>query len=306
MSPRKGILEKPPRVLKTCSNGKLIKGRKKLDSFVASFNYSGLAVWEGIRAYQQKDGSTKLFKLKEHIKRLFNSARIIGIKLPFEAYELERACQSLVMSVGGGDLYLRPIAYVDSDCEEKFDIKTVSIDIHCFEVLYTDDRSKKAIISSHSRSYPEYIMQAKTPANYNKIFEMKAEAERAGVEEVLITDRHGYVVEGSTSNILVIKGNIIATPPSDGSILPGITLNELTKILHNPTIFVKHKRTPNVVVKNITRADIYTADSILLTGTLCEIINICEIDGRPLLDKNENFYYKILRDEFTKLTRGIK
>lgn len=295
------------RVMKMWSNGSIHKSNKKIDSMNAALHYAGPAAWEGIRSYLQQNGSTKIFKLEEHIRRLFDSAKIINIKIPFSYNDVIQACSSLVETNGGGDLYIRPIVYARNDASEMYkNGAEVNLDIYTFPMPILSKRDVKVIISNFSRSYPTYQMQAKVAVNYSTVYELKQEAQRAGVDDVLVTDQHGFVVEASLANIFLVKGDVILTPPNNGSILPGVTRATLIQdiLLNAPLMYSKYKKSPIVVEKNITKADIYTADCIMLVGTYYEILNVLEVDGRVIGNGVENSYYKILWEEYHNLIRG--
>lgn len=303
------LLKGKERVMKVWSNGQILKNGKKIDSSNVVLHYAGPAVWEGIRSYLQEDGTTKIFKLEEHIQRLFNSAKILNIEIPFSYGDILQACRSIVETNGGGDLYIRPIVYLENSALDFFkDAPKANLDILTTPMEINVEKDIKTIISSRVRSYPQYQMQVKMPANYNLALELKSEAKRAGVDDVLVTDNQGYIVEAIWANILIVKGDIIFTPPNNGSILPGITRATLAEnILLNPALmFSKYKKTPIVIEKNITRADIYTADCVMLIGTFYEIVNVVEIDGRIIGNNMKNTYYKILWEEYHNLIRGRK
>jgi len=292
------------KIIKSWSNGKLVRGRRRLDSLNVGLNYAQ-AVWEGMRSFKQIDGTTKIFQLEDHIYRLFKSAKVQGIRIPYDVKDIINGCNILVNACGGGDLYIRPIAYIDSDCSEIRQDFKVSVDIHAFEMTsITVD--VKAIISSHSRSYPEYDMQSKCSANYNKIFKMFEEAERANADVVLVTDKNGYIVEAIAANIFIQKGDVIITPPDNGSILPGITRRTVVEILQDPLLFAKHQKTCMVAVKELTKADLYTADGIFLTNTRDGIVNVSEVDGKKIGLGKDNFYYKYIKNTYSNLIRGKK
>lgn len=294
--------------LKIWSNGKITTENNTVSTFNFTLHYATPCVWEGIRSYLQADGTTKIWALKEHIDRLFDSAKIIGFEIPHTKDELIKACSDLVDANGGGDLYLRPIAYAKDDAETilaKTDRK-ISIDIYCCSVpeLHAKKEEIKVIISAHRRGYPDYQMQAKTPANYIFLERCKDEVKRADVDDVLLTDNQGYIVEAQVANLFVVRGDVIMTPPNAGSILPGITRECVAKFLMRPELFLQIGRLPILVEKNITRSDIYTADCIILVGTYAEIVNVLEVDGRKIGNSNSHFYYKIIKEAYSQLVRG--
>jgi branched-chain amino acid aminotransferase len=289
------------------SDGVIAKGRKAIDSLNYSLHYASPTVWEGIRSYRCSDGSTKIFKLKEHMQRLLDSAKIMGIQLPYNLNQLIDAATATVEANGGGDLYLRPIAYYHGDAERaKPRNFPIGVDIYVFPIvpLHSEKKGITCIISSHIRGYPQYQMQAKTAANYSLLQLVKSELEACKVDDAFFRDNNGHIVEATVANLLVVKGDIIMTPPNDGSILPGITRATLAEIISDPTImFVKHKRKPMIVEKKITRADLYTADCVMLCGTYAEVVNVLNIDGRQIGSEDTHRYFEIIKAEYQALTR---
>ena len=296
--------------MKTWSNGIIIEGKKQIDSLNFSLHYAGPCVWEGIRSYKQENGRTFIFMLEAHIERLFDSAKIMGFKIPHSKKQIIQGCADIVDRNGGGDLYLRPIAYVDQDANPvRTDATNLSVDIYCFPIneLHGGKDGIKLAISSYSRGYPQFQMQAKTSSNYNFLHMIKHEMEKAGVDDLLLTDNQGYITEATIANIFIVKGDVIMTPPNNGSILPGITRGCLGKIIQDSGImYGTYKKTPVLIEKNITRADLYTANCVMLCGTYAEVVRVDEIDGRKIGTPETQGYYEILRRQYTKLVRGEK
>ena len=165
-------------------------------------HYGAPAVWEGIRSYRKADGTSHIWLLKQHIIRLFNSAKILNIEIPYTVEQLVEACNEVVEAAGGGDLYLRPIAYATQDAESvRAQTTRIAVDIYCFPINPPNKETGiKARISSTPRGYPNYHMQAKTTANYAVLHNCKNEFQ--GVDEVLFCDNEGYVVEASVAEVL--------------------------------------------------------------------------------------------------------
>jgi branched-chain amino acid aminotransferase len=296
------------REMKTWASGKIISGHNVVSTFNFTLHYATPCVWEGIRSYKQADGTTKIWALKEHIDRFIDSAKIIGFEIPNTKEELIKACSDLVDINGGGDLYLRPIAYAKGDAEailSKADRK-IAVDIYCCPIPEPHGKKEgiKVIISAHRRGYPDYQMQAKTSANYVFLERCKAEIERTGADDALLTDNQGYIVEAQVANLFVFRGDVVFTPPNTGSILPGITRECVARTLMRPELFLQTGRLPMLVEKNITRSDVYTADCIILVGTYAEIVNVLEVDGRKIGNADSHFYYKMIKGAYSQLVRG--
>lgn len=285
--------------MKIIKNGKLEETEKVETSFNYSLEYASPCVWEGIRTYKQKDGSTLIFKSSEHIKRLFESAKIMNFKLPHSPEEVEAMLALLVKELGGGDLYIRPIAYsiLDASSAKKREHQ-IQLDIYAFPLKTLHDRDKKikVMISSFKRGYPQYQMQAKTPTNYHFVNTLRHEMELAGMDDMLLTDNDGYVTEATVANLFIIKDEIVFTPPNDGSILNGVTRKTIIQILISKGILVIEKR--------LTRADIYTADQVFICGTYAEVVEIGEVDNRIIENQGSKDILKLIKYEFDRITKG--
>lgn len=270
------VKSKPINQMRVWSNGTISSKKTPIDSLNFVMHYGSPAVWEGIRSYLQEDGSTKVWLLEQHVKRLFNSAKILNMQIPYSEAELVEACKELVESAGGGDLYLRPIAYTTQDAESvRAQTSSINVDIYAFPLKSRDrDVGIKARIASVARGYPQYQMQAKTTANYAVLHNCKNEFE--GVDELLFCDNEGYVVEASVANLFIVKNNIVFTPPQTGSILSGLTRQYIAEKFKQLGVEVFERR--------LTRADIYTADEFFMTGTYVEVVPIVEVNGRVIGD----------------------
>lgn len=291
---------------KTWANGKLINGSPKVSTLNVSLNYAFPVVWEGIRAYRQLDGSCKIFKLKEHLQRLHDSAKILGFEIPFDVPRLMQACKDLVKVTEGDELYLRPIAYRDADSEGRKSKSEIKVDIYAVPAPESKDKLT-SIISSYKRGYPYFQMQAKTSMNYAQLGLIEQECDRSGVDEAFITNSSGHIVEASVANVFVVKNGAILTPPDNGDILPGITRKVIIRdILTNPKIMYS-KYSTSVVVKEstLTRSDLYLADEIFLTGTYYEVTPVVEVDGRKIGNGEIGLVTRIVQNEYKELTQNV-
>lgn len=295
--------------MKTWSDRRIIEGKAPLNSFSFPLHYGSPVVWEGLRAYVQEDGVCRIFRLREHLRRLRDSAKILGCTLPYTDDEMLHACDQVVQLNGNQDSYLRPIAYLDVDAEGIHAKKTkdLKLDIYCVPApkLHRDaERGIKMVISSVVRGYPQYQMQAKTPSNYAALTYVQPLLDQTGAQDAFLVDNQGYVVEATVANFFVVKGSTVMTPPNAGSILPGITRQSVAEILNSPAMFAKHKTFVQVAEKNITKADLYTADCVFLCGTYAEVMKVNEVDGRTI-DEDDRIF-KIVQAEYSNLVRGRK
>ena len=290
----------------TWADGDLIKGRKQIDSLNYSLHYSSPSAWEGIRSYKQQDGSTVIWKLDEHVQRLFDTAKILNFEIPYTKPELIRACKEVVKANGSGDLYLRPVVYSSDSAKSATPSEgSVCVDIYAFPLEKLHKKPVKLMISNYKRGYPQFNMQAKTAANYQILQSIKNEL-KGDIDDILLTDNSDHITEASVANIYVFKGNVAYTPPNDGSILPGITRGCVADLLQNQQLMIlKYKKPTLLFEKKITKADLYTADCVILCGTFTEVTQVSHIDGRRIGDDTTQFYYNMLRDEYQSLIRGV-
>jgi len=292
------LRQKSASQMRVWSNGTISSKKTAIDSLNFVLHYGAPAVWEGIRAYRQEDGSTKIWLLASHIQRLFNSAKILNIKIPYTEAELIKACNELVESCGGGDLYLRPIAYTTQDAESvRAQTSAINMDIYAFPLnAPNNDVGITARISATPRGYPQYQMQAKTTSNYAVLHNCKHEFE--GVDEVLFCDNDGYIVEASIANIFMVKNKTVFTPPQTGSILSGLTRMYVASKLSEAGY--------QVIERRLTKADIYTADELFMTGTYVEVVPIIKVDGREIGDGQPGSVTRAALYNLRLDTRGVK
>lgn len=291
--------------MKVWSKGIIKDEPVPINSLNYGLHYSSPCIWEGIRAYKQADGTTRIFKLNQHIDRLFDSAKIIGIEIPSTKEELRQACLDVVAACGGGELYLRPVVYSDLLAESaKPQKQSMAVDVYCFPIapLHSEKKGIKVAISTFKRGYPQFQMQAKTAGNYAILQNAKHELINANMDDVLLTDNDGYITEATVANIWVFKKGFAMTPPNDGSILPGITRQTVAEMIQAHNIRNMSQSPIQIVEKRITRADLYTADCVILCGTYAEIVNVSEIDGRKISE--DHHFFKMLKENYGKLVRG--
>lgn len=288
---------KPVRQFRVWADGSISAQKTPIDSFNFVMHYGAPAVWEGIRSYLKEDGTSHIWLLRQHIIRLFNSAKILNIEIPYTIEQLVTAVQEVVEAAGGGDLYIRPIAYATQDAESvRAQTTRIAVDIYCFPINPPNKEAGiKARISATPRGYPNYHMQAKTTANYAVLHNCKNDFE--GVDEVLFCDNDGYVVEASVANLFIVKQGVVFTPPQTGSILSGLTRQWVATELQKKGI--------TVIERRLTKPDLYTADEIFITGTYVETAPIVVVDGRKIADGEPGKISRMVRYEITKATRGI-
>lgn len=239
----------------------------------------GLGVFEGIRCYQTKHGAA-IFKLDDHIKRLFNSAGIFMIKIPFSYDEIKQAVIDIVKINSLKECYIRPIVYIGDGAMGLLSLNNpvkVAIAAWSWGTYLGKEGLEKGIkvkVSSFIRNHVNSNMtRGKVCGYYVNSQLAKSEAVRCGFDEALLLDTEGYVSEGSGENIFIARNGILKTTPLT-SILAGITRESVIHIAKKKGIKVKEDR--------FTRDEVYIADEAFFTGTAAEITPIKEVDGRPV------------------------
>jgi branched-chain amino acid aminotransferase len=260
----------------------------------------GMGVFEGVRAYETAKGPA-IFRMKEHTDRLFNSAHIMNMKIPFSKDEVNAAQIAAVKENNLPHAYLRPMAFYGS---EGMGLRAHNLKVHLMVAAwewpaYMSPEALELGIKVRTSSYTRHhvnITMCKAKANGNYINSMLAlnEALSGGADEALLLDNEGYVAEGSGENIFVIKGQVLYTPELT-SCLDGITRKTIIQLAEERGYTVREKR--------ITRDEIYVADEAFFTGTAAEVTPIRELDGRiigegkrgPITEQLQAVYFDLVR-----------
>jgi branched-chain amino acid aminotransferase len=242
----------------------------------------GCGVFEGIRAYETSQGAA-VFRLTEHIERLFNSAKIFMIDIPYTPEELVEATKETVRVNGLPSCYIRPIAYLgygEMGLNPLPCPVNVSIAVWPWGSYLGDEGIKHGVrmmISSWQRHSPNAMPPAaKGTGMYINSSMAKVQALKAGYDEAILLSPQGYVSECTGENIFVVKGGRIFTPPVSAGALEGITQDAVRTIATDLGIEYREA--------NILRSDLYTADEAFLSGTAAEIVPIRSVDDRELGD----------------------
>ncbi len=265
----------------------------------------GLGVFEGVRAYETKKGAA-IYRLHDHTDRLFNSAHILGMKLPFSKDEINTAQQKAVKENKLQSAYIRPMAFYGA---EGMGISAKHLTTHVIVAAWSwgaymgQEAIEKGInvkTSSFSRHHVNSTMcKAKANGNYMNSILAHQEATNDGYHEALLLDTQGYVTEGSGENIFIVKKGKLYTPNLT-SALDGITRDSVITIAHDEGL--------EVIEKNITRDEVYTADEAFFTGTAAEITPIKELDRRmigngargEITEKLQSIYFDTVKGENDK------
>ena len=260
-------------------DGKFVPWREAKVHVLTHTLHYGMGVFEGIRAYGTDKG-TAIFRLKEHIKRLFASAHIMNMPMPFDAGEIESVCCEILELNKLGAAYLRPVVFYGAEgMGLRADGLKTHIAIAAWEwgAYLGQDGLEKGIricTSSFTRHHVNIAM-CKAKANGHYINSMLAlqEALQNGYDEALLLDTEGYVAEGSGENIFIVRDGIIYTPALT-SALEGITRDAVIEIAKDAGYTIKEKR--------ITRDEVYIADEAFFTGSAAEVTPVRELDNRSI------------------------
>jgi branched-chain amino acid aminotransferase len=270
-----------PRGSKVWYNGKILPTEEaKISLYTHGLHY-GVGAFEGIRAYKQKNGGGAIFRLTEHMERLAESAKILGLELPYTVEQLCRAAIETCKANGFLECYVRPIIYiadgplgVNPGANPPIDVAVLTWEWGSYLGDSGINQGCRLKISSFIRPHVNSIMtKGKITGQYATGVLAKREAIAAGYDEALLLDPEGYLTEGSGENLFMVKNGVIKTTPLT-SILNGITRNTVMTYLAEQG----HK----VVEQRFTRDELWCADEVFLTGTAAEITPVREIDGRMI------------------------
>jgi len=283
-------------------DGKLIPWEEAKVHVLTHTLHYGLAVFEGIRCYLCHDGKSAVFRLKEHVDRLFDSAQIGVLKIPYSRKEIAEACKETLRVNGLKEGYIRPIAFIGEgvmgvypgDNPIRVAIITWSWGTYLGEGAL--EKGIRAKVSSYTRHHVNVMMtKAKISGNYVNSILAKREVMKTGYDEALMLDTEGYISEASGENIFMVKNGVLKTTPLT-SILSGITRDSVIQI-------AKSKRIP-LVEERFTRDELYIAQEAFFTGTAAEITPIREVDDRQIGEGKPGPITRELQSAFFDIVKG--
>jgi len=284
-------------------DGSLIPWDSATDHVLAHTMHYGVGVFEGIRAYQRSDGKSHVFRLREHVERLLDSAAICTMECPYTRDQLMQACLDVVKTNKMGSCYLRPLIYLGYGALGLGSLESpVRTMVACYEwgAYLGDDGLKKGIkcmISGFSRSNGNAAMnKGKICGQYVTSVLAKRMANKSGFDEALMLDPQGYVAEGTGENIFVVKHGIVRTPPTSAAILAGITRDTAITLLREQGVEVREEM--------VARDELYTADEVFLTGTAAEITPVRDIDHRKVGRGEAGPVTRRLQESFFSVVKG--
>jgi len=283
-------------------NGKLVPFKDaKVHVLTHALHYS-TAVFEGIRCYNTPNGSA-IFRLPEHVDRLFNSAKLYGMKIRYTKKQIIDAIIKTVKASSLKECYIRPIAYCGYGTMGLTPtLNKVDVSISCWEWKMGESKAGKFSgakckisewIRIDSRSQP---MQSKCAANYSNAALARVEALKNGYDEAIMLNYSGKVAEGSAENIFIIKNGMIKTPPLDADILNGITRDSVIQLIRSDGI--------KLIEKNITVNELLKADEVFMTGTAAEVKSVTKIDRTSIGKGKPGIITKTLQKSFMDIVMG--
>jgi len=242
----------------------------------------GLAVFEGMRCYKSDEGRSAIFRANEHIRRLFDSAHIVEMTIPFSQEEILKACADVVRVNRLAECYIRPIAFYgegEMGLSARGNAVRVAVAAWPWGAYLGDDAARQGVrlqtssfVRFHHNSIPP---NAKASGTYINSILAGYEARRHGYDEALLLDVNGYVAEGSGENLFIVRDAEVRTPPVM-SCLPGITRASVIRILRDAGIAITEQIFP--------RDAVYIADEAFMTGTAAEVTPVRELDDRVIGD----------------------
>jgi branched-chain amino acid aminotransferase len=283
-------------------DGKLVPwADAKIHVLTHSLHY-GVAVFEGIRCYPQPDGRGAIFRLKEHVRRLFESAHICLMELPYTKEQVTEACKEVMRANKMNEGYLRPIAYYADGLMGVGAVNPVCLTVATwFWGAYLGEEGLRKGIRAKISSYTRMHMnsdptRAKVTGHYLNSVLAKREALMSGYDEAILLDQQGYVGEATGENIFLVRDGIVYTPPVAGGILEGITRESIIRIARDKGIQVEERR--------FSRDYLYCADEAFMCGTAAEITPVREVDDRRIGQGEMGPVTKEIQNTFFRAVRG--
>jgi branched-chain amino acid aminotransferase len=277
-------------------DGKMVPWREATTHVLTHTLHYSMGVFEGVRAYETPKG-TAIFRLEEHTDRLFNSAHILGMKMPYDKATINAAQLAAVRENGLKSGYIRPMAFYGA---EAMGISAKTLNVHVIvaawpwgaylgkEALENGIRVKTSSFARHHSNVT--MCRAKANGNYMNSIMAHREAETDGYDEALLLDVEGFVAEGSGENVFIVRNGKLYTP-DPSSALVGLTRDTIIQLAGELGI--------QVIEKRITRDEVYIADEAFFTGTAAEVTPIRELDNRvigagrrgPITEKLQAMYF---------------
>jgi branched-chain amino acid aminotransferase len=291
------------KVKKIWMNGALVDWDAATVHVLTHSLHYGVTAFEGIRGYQRADGGTYVFRLRDHIDRLFDTCKMALLKSEFTREQVMAACVEILRANAMTDGYIRPMVYIG---EGAMGIYAPSNPIHTAIIAWKwgaylgDEALKNGIrtkISSFQRHHINVsLAKAKMSGQYTNSVLAKREAKLGGYDEAILLDTQGYVSEGSGENIFVVRKGVLYTPDLASSILEGITRDTVITLARELQI--------PLVEGRITRDQLWMADEVFFTGTAAEVTPVREVDNRTVGEGTVGPITKKIQQRFFEIVRG--
>jgi len=287
-------------------DGKLIDWDQAQIHVLSHTLHYGLGVFEGIRCYKCQDERSAVFRLKDHIRRLFDSAQAMMLEIPFSKDEIYQAVIETLKTNGQKEAYIRPIVFIGDGTmglypgENPIRVSIITWEWGSYLGKEGLKQGIRAKISSFTRHHVNIMMtKTKTCGNYVNSILAKLEVVKAGYDEAIMLDTEGYVCEATGENIFIIRDKVLKTPPLT-SVLPGITRDSIITLAQDLGYKVEEKR--------FTRDELYIADEAFFSGTAAEVTPIREVDDRqigegkpgPITQKIQKLYFDVVKGKIEK------
>lgn len=283
-------------------DGRLVPWHSANTHILSHTMHHGSGVFEGVRAYETPAG-TSIFRLHDHTSRLFRSAHILQIELPYDARTINEALCEVVRINEYRECYIRPFVYFGAEplgITLRGQSVRVAIAAWPWSACLGTEAQRDGIrvrTSSFSRHHINSVMiHAKATGHYLNSVMANQEALREGYDEALMLDTQGYAAEGSTENLFIVRNGALLTPEA-ANVLEGITRDTIIVLARNRGLSVTEKR--------IARDEVYCADEAFFTGTAAEVIPIRELDGRRIGTGQPGSITRALQDDFIATVRGL-
>jgi branched-chain amino acid aminotransferase len=284
-------------------DGKMVRWDDAHDHVLTHTLHYGLGAFEGIRAYKRADGRTAIFRLADHVQRLFDSCHICTIDPPFTPDAVKEACALVLRQNKLDQAYLRPIIYLGYGAmglgSMECPVKTVVAAYEWGAYLGEEGlrRGIRAKVSSFKKPAVDAIMsKGKICGQYVNSILAKREAMKGGYDEAILLDRQGHVAEASGENVFMVKKGALVTAPTSSAILAGITRDSTIRIARDLGL--------SVTETVFTRDELWCAEEVFMTGTAAEITPVREIDDRKIAGGEPGPITRKLQDAFFDVVKG--
>ena len=285
-------------------NGKFVNwDDAKVHVLTQALHY-GNGVFEGIRCYKTHDGRSAIFRLKEHVQRMYDGCKILQMEVPFTPKEVFDACVGVVRENKLEECYIRPIMYAGVGAMGLYANNPTEVSIAAWKwgAYLGDEALEKGVrtkISSFNRHHVNVgMVQGKICGQYVSSILAKREAVNAGFDEAIMLDTKGYVAEATGENLFAIRDGVIRTPPFSSPILSGITRETIITIAKDLGMEVREE--------TFTRDFLYLCDEVFFVGTAAEVTPVRELDNRDIGEGAPGPITKLIQEVYFSIVRGEK